>query len=143
MTGTSGPIMPVRGVKWDGTIPELRKWEPTATGRRARGELEDMVDMLCKRWIMRDLLAGVEDCTSEWLAKEATELDGRSTSTGGITGILRRWDELGYAIIEDGPTRFVSFTAKGMQVGLAEMARRAKVRARGTTHYRWPDKGDD
>lgn len=142
MTGTDspGPVMPIRGVRWDGTVPELGKWEPTDTGRRRRGELEEIVDMLCKRWIVVDLMAGTPECTSEWLAAEATKVDGKSTSTGGVTAILRRWANLGYAQVEDKPTRFVALTADGMARGRKELARRARVKAKGTTHYQWPDK---
>lgn len=133
--------IPTLAEKWSGQIPPLREYPPTPSGRRARGQLDNMLDYICKCWLMGGTLQDVPDlCTAEWLARAVTDIDGKPTSTGAIARTLHRWKALGYAIVEESPMRFVSLTEQGMRIGIEELERKAKKKSK---HYNWdaPRKG--
>lgn len=116
--------LPTLARSWDGTVPVVPAFPPAPSGRRARGELEAIVDMLCKRWMID--ATGPMYCSAEWLREEATKHDGRPTTSAAIGRILEKWVEVGYATMERKPIRFVNLTAEGIQLGLAELYRREK-----------------
>ena len=132
--------IPTLAKAWDGSIPAFKKFEKNESGRRARGQLEDMVDVLCKVWIVKgpDNDQFPDLCYATWLAKMATSIDGIHTSPGAIAGILQKWEKIGYATIGIKPSRFIGYTKTGMELGLDEIYRRGKFRK--TRHYQWPDK---
>ncbi len=134
--------VPTRARKFTLDIPRRREFAPVATGRRARGELEDMVDVLCRTYLVSLLtgLGSVEfDCTVEWLAAQCTLMDGRPTSSGAVLAVLQRWEELDYAVMARDPARFVTLTEKGMRLGLTETHRRARTDR--PAHYQWDAAG--
>lgn len=112
------------GQPWDWTVPKPRLYPRTESGRRARGQLEDMVDRWCKAWLVKGATV-LHPCTARWLAEVTSSEDGKPTSQGSVRGILLRWRDIGYADIEEDPTRFVGFTVDGMRYGYEEMYRRA------------------
>ena len=108
---------------WDGKVPGVPIFATTGSGRRARGELEAICDMLVKRW-MTSTIEG--PCTAEWLAHEATNHDRKPTTSAATARVLERWQEIGYAVTARRPIRFVSLTADGVNLGLAELYRKQK-----------------
>lgn len=133
--------IPTLAKRWDGTVPQFREFPELESGRRSRGQLEDMVDVLCKRWLVGGSSQDEHHrCTAEALAAASMAHDGRPTSTGAVSAILRKWAELGYAEVEEKPMRFVGLTARGMELGLEELYRLERRRRTGRTHYQWPEK---
>lgn len=127
--------IPTLAEQWRGEIPEIAEFSPTNSGYRARGQLSSILDHICKKWMTGSAQQGYpEQCTAEWLAKMVTELDGKTTSTGAVARVLRKWAELDYAMIEDLPLRFVGLSIQGMQLGVHELERRSKKKSR---HYDW------
>lgn len=124
--------IPTRARPWDGvSLPELKRFEITETGRRARGELDNLVDYCVKA----ALISG-DDRSAAGLAGAVEELDGVPTSAASVTSVLRRWDRIGYAEIDTRPVRLVDITEEGRKLGPAEMARRHRRRDRAS-HYKW------
>lgn len=127
--------IPTLAEQWRGEIPEILDFAPTASGRRARGQLENILDHVCKSWMMQsEVRAQADQCTAEWLATAVTAIDGRATSTGACRRVLLRWRDLGYAIVEENPLRFVGLTEQGMKIGIDELERRSKKKSR---HFDW------
>jgi hypothetical protein len=116
--------LPTLARSWDGTVPTVPPFPPNDSGRRARGELECICDMLCKRWMVN--AAGPMYCSAEWLAHEATKYDGRPTTSAATGRVLERWAAVGYAVMDRKPIRFVRLTAEGVEIGLSELYRREK-----------------
>ncbi|WKW85511.1 DNA binding protein [Rhodococcus phage Reynauld] len=124
---------------WDGTMPKFATFNEMPTGRRARGQLDDMVDVLCKMWMLTGTGGALmpEMCTSEWLTERTAAADGRETSPGAVAGILHRWRRIGYAIVRDKPLRFCGFTAAGLELGVEELNRQYRRRKLGDKQYQW------
>ena len=90
------------------TVPTLdgpRTFEPTPTGRAARGELEEKVRLAIIK------VYGFEGLTPETIAVLVNKDD--PPSVGAIHAILTRWEERSLAIIARKPMRFVEFTELG------------------------------
>jgi hypothetical protein len=119
--------MPTLAKEWDGTIPTMRDFPIHDSGRRARGELEALCDILVKAWMVNPSPNKPERCTAEWLAQQATEYDGRPTTSAATGRVLERWVSVGYAIMERKPIRFVSLTEDGVKLGLDELYRRERM----------------
>lgn len=117
--------MPTLAKPWDFNLPEIPTFE-TAGGYRAKGELEILVDWVCKKHII-ETGYGV---SCEQIARDVTELDGRPTGSKPVWDILKRWTFMDYAMTAQQPNRFVGFTARGMELGLAELHRLEKRRAK-------------
>lgn len=127
--------IPTLAEQWRGEIPEILNFPPTESGRRARGQLGNLLDHICKSWLMGGVSKGYpEMCTAEWLAKAVTELDGKPVSTGAIARVLHKWKEVDYAVVEEGPLRFVGLSAQGMKLGFDEIERRKKKKSK---HFDW------
>jgi hypothetical protein len=50
---------------------------------------------------------------------------GNPPSSGAITDNLRRWRTIGYAVVEEEPTRFIAFTDDAHNIGLGGLKERA------------------
>lgn len=90
------------------SVPTLggpRTFEPTPTGRAARGELEDKV----RRAIIR--VYGFESLTPETIAVLVNKED--PPSVGAVHAVLTRWEDKSFAILDRKPMRFVEFTELG------------------------------
>lgn len=118
--------------RWDWNVPEIPTFEETADGRRRKGELEILIDYIVKEWLVND---DDEDnnfpsqCTAEYIARRAEELDGRSTSSNAVWRALIKMEEIGYADIsnpDDRPHRFISLTSDGLKKGLRQLKEEAK-----------------
>lgn len=103
-TPAGAPVPPVR----------VRDYGPTPTGRKARGELEYRVKEICDLFAAGEL--DEEFCTPKVIA--STISTGEPPSVGAIDAIFKRWEELGFAVIEKKPTRFHTYTPDGWTKGL-------------------------
>lgn len=92
---------------------------PTQSGRTAKGQLEYWVDEQCRIWLIDK--PGFP-CTPAWLSSHIAEDNGVSPpSVGAIDAVFKRWEALGYAVIDRKPTRFSAFTSEGQRLGLKRM----------------------
>lgn len=127
--------IPTLAERWRGEIPEIVEFSPTASGRRARGQLGNLLDHICKKWMIGSASEGYpEQCSAEWLAKAVTALDGKPTSTGAVARVLNKWSKLQYAMVEEHPLRFVGLTIQGMELGVEELEQQSKKKSR---HFDW------
>ena len=103
-------------------------YTPTPTGRAARGELELWVKEECDVWLVDE--PGVP-CTPAYLADQIGRSQGiNPPSVGAIDAVFKRWEKLGFAVIDRKPTRFTRYTEDGVRLGLDQMKTQAKKRAR-------------
>ncbi len=104
-----------------------RVFNPTPTGRAARGQLEQWVKQCCEEWSSGDI---GYPCTPAYIADWIKHFrDVPNQSVGAIDAVFKRWAEIGYALIEKKPTRFMGFTDEGKKVGLEVLKARAKKSA--------------
>lgn len=101
------------------------KFEETATGRRAKGQLEYEVLSICSSYLKGEY-DDIEELTPVVIARLVD--DRNPPSVGAVGAIFDRWEKLGFAVIERKPIRFISYTIEGMQVGLDNMKVAAKRR---------------
>lgn len=104
-----------------------RSFTPTPTGRAARGELTSWVRKVCDTWLV-DEDEHDWKCTPSYIAEHVAKNEGfvRPPSVGAVDAVLKRWESIGFAVIERKPTRFVSYTPDGIQLGLEGCIERAK-----------------
>lgn len=120
--------LPTLAVEWDQkTVPQLKKYPPTASGRRARGQLENLVDYVVKEQIVN---RPDQVPTNEYIAKRVAELDGVECSTGAVWKVLQNWERIGYAQLAIKPRRFHGFTEDGIKKGLPELYRQERRKRR-------------
>jgi len=87
--------------------PGARSFEPTPSGRAARGQLEDQVLEVCIEWSIDP----GELCTPAFIAWDIARVHGiKEPSTGAIGAVFDRWAKYGFAVIERKPVRFTGFT---------------------------------
>ena len=83
-------------------------FDPTPTGRKARGQLEQEVLEVCA-----EFAAGVYDwqyCTPKLVAERiAIKAQAEAPSTGAINSVWDRWEKLGIAVQAKKPSRFIRF----------------------------------
>lgn len=116
--------------------PIARSFEPTPTGRTARGELESWVKVETDAWAA-DVIASAEhpeivvrNCTPRFVAEEIARSKGiKAPSEGAVNAVFMRWEKIGFARIERKPTRFTGYTPDGIRLGLEAMKSRAKKTA--------------
>lgn len=111
--------------QWDGKVPEYEGIVTSdGTGKRPKRQLEFVMDIAIKK----ALLAGFEGMiTTVWLAESCQAEDGFETSSSSVSSVFQRWEKLGYVEVDKKrPMRFITYTAKGMELGLPEMYRREK-----------------
>lgn len=109
-----------------------RSYGPTPTGRAARGELEAWVKAVCDGWIVdtkdKDLRYA-QPCTPQYVSEEIADREGiKAPSVGAIDAVFKRWVDIGFAVVEKKPTRFVRYTEEGIKLtleGCKQKARRA------------------
>lgn len=81
--------LPTLAKSWDGDVPNVPDYPENESGRRGRGELEAICEMVVKRWMVEGD-DRTEFCSAEYLAKEATRYDGRSTTSAATARVLDR-----------------------------------------------------
>lgn len=109
------------------TPPVLRRsFTPTPTGRAARGELTSWVRRVCDEFLIDEDLP--YKCTPSYIAERVAKNEGfvKPPSVGAVDAILKRWEVIGFAIIERKPTRFVKYAEDGLKLGLEGCIDRAK-----------------
>lgn len=103
----------------------------TATVRRPRGGLEDLVRETCDL-IVAGAIEGEGPWTTHRLGKVIADRypgSGVHPSTGAIGDTLKRWSQIGFANITDtSPLAFLSFTDDAADVGLSELKTRHRKR---------------
>jgi len=109
-----------------------RAFTPTPSGRAARGELALWVKTECDIWAVDQ--PGYK-CTPVYVAEAIAKTQGfvRPPSVGAVDAVFKRWERIGFAIIERKPTRFSSYTPDGIRLGLEGCIERAKRAARTET----------
>lgn len=101
-------------------------FDPTPTGRRARGQLEFDVLKICDEF-SRDVYEW-EHCTPKLVAERIGHMYATEPpSTGAINAVWDRWEKLGFAKQDKKPSRFVCFEMDGSLVTLQML--KAKVRS--------------
>lgn len=102
------------------------------TVRRARGRLEDLVREVCDLIVTDGVdLPEAQLWTPHRLAamiKERYPASGVDPSTGAITDTLKRWRDLGFADVNDGPLNFVGYTDEGRSKGLTQLKDESRAR---------------
>lgn len=101
-------------------------YNETPTGKRARGQLEAQVLAVCSAFT-RGLIEE-EFLTPVVIGNEIDEVE--PPSAGAIGAIFNRWVEIGFAVCEKGPVRFVAFTPDGVIKGLEALRIEHKSKAR-------------
>ncbi|MEU4066700.1 hypothetical protein AB0F25_30680 [Streptomyces wedmorensis] len=93
-------------------------------GYRPRGQLNFDVKIACDGYF----LGAYPDIEVLNCTKIAQLIDPQSPpSTGAITNVLRRWSKYGFAVIEEAPLRFVTYTQAGLRLGYDELERNYKA----------------
>lgn len=110
-----------------GLVESARTFAPTATGGRARGQLESEVLKVCNLYVSGHL----DSLMTPKFIGESIDA-GNPPSQGAIAAVLDRWSSIGYANVKTGPIRFVGFTVQGMRLGLEKMKLEAKGARRRT-----------
>ena len=92
---------------------------------RLRGWLEIEVKKICDRKMSGE----IDDTLTPkslaiWIDPE------NPPSQGAVGAVLERWSEIGFAAVNKNPVRFVSYTVKGMNLGLERMRSDAKHNSR-------------
>lgn len=89
-------------------------------GKRLRtsGQLEREVKEVCDLYTI-GLMPEVFQLTASKIAK-AIDSDN-PPSTGAITNVLKRWDEVGFAVHATKPHRFDGYTPKGIELGVERL----------------------
>lgn len=108
-----------------GIVPIVleKKFDPTATGRAAKGELESWVRQITDIWAVE----GGTNCTPTYVSEAIGKSRGiNPPSSGAVHAVFMRWEQIGFAVIERKPTRFSGYTPEGIQSGLEVMKARAK-----------------
>lgn len=109
-----------------GIVPDFleRDFAPTETGRAARGQLESWVRRVTDIWVTEM----PENCTPKYVGQCIMDLEGldKPPSQGAVDSVFRRWQQIGFAVIGERPTRFTRYTIEGIRDGLEAMKARAK-----------------
>jgi hypothetical protein len=103
-----------------------RAYQPTVSGRSARGELEFWVKRCCDYFVLGDIDTKLK-LTPQRISQIIADEEGiKAPSTGAIDAVFKRWEKLGFAKIERKPTRFVAYTEDGIKYGLDGLKRKVK-----------------
>lgn len=106
----------------------VRTFEPTQSGRTAKGQLELWVKMVCDMWLMDDIDSKMKltpQFISECCLNEIPDCD-RAPSPGAVDAVLKRWEKIGFCVYEKKPSRFTGYTDDGKKYGLDSLKSRAK-----------------
>lgn len=101
-----------------------RVFSATTSGRLARGQLEAWVQQVTDVWVTER----PENCTPQYVVARIMEMQApdKEPSTGAIDAVFKRWAAIGYAMIGQKPTRFITYTPAGIREGLEVLKARAK-----------------
>lgn len=106
----------------------VKTFNATATGRAARGELESWVRAFCDEYLVEKY---PEPCTPKFVAEKVGKAQGiNPPSQGAVDAVFARWANIGFAVIEKKPTRFVGYTPDGIKLGLEAMKLRERDKAK-------------
>lgn len=95
---------------------------------RLRGWLENEVRDICDRKMSGEISDTLTPkLLADWIDPE------NPPSAGAVGAVLDRWAEIGFAHINKHPVRFVSYTVKGMSLGLERMKSDAKSTRRSNS----------
>jgi hypothetical protein len=101
-----------------------RTFDPTPTGRSARGELEAYVKEQCDIWLVD---ADGSNLTPAKVSESIGKKYGiKEPSVGAIDAVWKRWAQIGFAEIGKKPTRFLRYTEDGIKLTLEGVKARAK-----------------
>lgn len=105
----------------------IRTFDPTPSGRAAKGELEAYVLEVTNEW----LIDHDELCTPKFVSDEIARVQHIDPpSVGAIGAVFDRWVTYGYANISRKPVQFLGLTdqgkAKGLDLLKAERKRKGK-----------------
>lgn len=101
----------------------------TFTVKRPRGAMEELMRQVCDQ-----IVRGVHNINpgEHWtVAKIANMIhqefpgSGAKPSVGAVAENLKRWKEIGFAIVNDKPLAFVEFTELGRSLGLEALKQKA------------------
>lgn len=105
-----------------------KAFQPTATGRAARGELESWVRTFCDEYLVEKY---GDFCTPKFVAEHVGKAQGiNPPSQGAVDAVFARWASIGFAVILKKPTRFVGYTPDGIKLGLEAMKLRERDKAK-------------
>jgi hypothetical protein len=105
-----------------------RSFDPTPSGRLARGELESQVLEVVNGWLID---SGGFTCTVYFIQNEIARVQHEDPpSTGAISNTLRRWGKWNFAVIQEHPLQLIGLTEEGRKQGLPALKYKAKVRRR-------------
>lgn len=100
----------------DAPRPSQRMFNPTPSGIRARGQLEDDVKKVCDRF---DTGTGPIALPLSFIANQIHP--DAPPSVGAIREVLLRWALCGFATMGSSPLSFTGFTEQGREHGLEVM----------------------
>lgn len=97
--------------------------------RRRKGDMEELMRQICNKISMGDVPPPrggnwTVSCIAKAIHQEFP-YSGTKPSVGAVADNLRRWHEIGYAVINPKPLSFVDFTDEGRDFGLAALKARA------------------
>lgn len=110
VTATPAPFAPVVGTSLRPTIPAKpveKTFDPTPTGRAARGQLEEKVRIVVAQ--LHELAAGM--LTPKMIAGRINK--DSPPSQGAVHAVLIRWEQRGLVELAKNPFRFEKFTDLG------------------------------
>lgn len=97
-------------------------WTPGK--QRVKGQLEYEVKLACDAWVLGaypDIPTLKPHNIAQLISSE------KPPSTGAIVNVLLAWGEIGFAITETSPHRFVSYTQAGIQLGIGPLRERREM----------------
>lgn len=104
-------------------VPVAPTYQPTPTGRAARGELESWVHDALQVWLVEQ----DGEFTPAYVAKEISRTQAIvPPSVGAIDAVFKRWVKIGFAEMAKKPTRITQVTPEGKTLGLAKIKVKAK-----------------
>lgn len=103
------------------------RFNPTPTGRRARGQLEYDVLAVCRQFV--DGVFDWEYCTPKNVSEEIGKVHAiEPPSTGAINAVWDRWERLEFATQDKKPSRFVTFSVDRASIDTLEQIKRQTKR---------------
>lgn len=109
--------------------PRYADAEPTPSGVRRRGQLEEEVQRVCVGYLQGEVKPDDDgDMTTKHIAHLIDADD--PPSAGAVHSVLLRWERIGYAVIERDPVQFTLLTPDGMKMGLQSLKNKAKASRR-------------
>lgn len=97
----------------------VRKFDPTPTGRFARGEVESLVKSITDTWVIE---SERYFCTPNYVSEQIASVHGIDPpQLGSIAGVFTKWMQIGFALIEQNPARFIGYTPDAIEFGLDRM----------------------